>query len=211
MKHGTTKTLRADCILLVVLFLFCAFALLPQPVRAQTVMATITVGSGPIGVAVTPNGANAYVANEFGNTVSVISTATNAVTAHSPTPTASPTPAIKSGSSPFPYILVILVVAVVFIGGVGFLVFRSRRSKRKAVATKEGSSANVASSPQTSGVLSSQAYSSKNALWVDTGVEKDIWGYLCSYSVKGWNCSLVLFGLPAFPKIRGGRSIFLLL
>ena len=80
MKRETTKTLRVGCVLLVIL-LFCAFALLPQPVRAQTVMATITVGSKPWGVAITRNGAYAYVTNYGDNTVSVISTSTNTVTA----------------------------------------------------------------------------------------------------------------------------------
>ena len=47
----------------------------------NTVTATVTVGSNPWGVAVTPNGAYAYVTNEGSDTVSVISTATNTVTA----------------------------------------------------------------------------------------------------------------------------------
>jgi len=84
MKHGTTKTLRVGCILLAIFFLFCAFALLPQQVQAvnaNTVTATVTVGSGPSGVAVTPNGAYAYVANYASGSVSVLSTATNTVTA----------------------------------------------------------------------------------------------------------------------------------
>src|SRR5208283_2082081 len=81
MKRGTTKTLRVGCILLVI-FLFCAFALLPQPVQAVAVTATIPVGSGPESVAVTPNGAYAYVTNYETGTVSVISTATNTVTAN---------------------------------------------------------------------------------------------------------------------------------
>ncbi|MGD0406565.1 MAG: YncE family protein, partial [Candidatus Bathyarchaeia archaeon] len=87
MKHGTTKTLRVGCVLLLIFFLFCAFALLPQPVRAtNTVTATVPVGSEPIGVAVTPDGAYAYVTNYGGGyygsgSVSVISTATNTVTA----------------------------------------------------------------------------------------------------------------------------------
>ena len=82
MKRGTTKTLRVEGILLVIFFLFCAFALLPQPSRAMdTVTATVTVGTSPVGVAVTPNGAYAYVANGNGGTVSVINTATNTVTA----------------------------------------------------------------------------------------------------------------------------------
>ena len=93
MKRGTTKTLRAEGILLI-LFLLCVFTALTQPVRAQTVTATIPVGSQPSSVAVTPNGAYVYVANSespvlFGEgnigygpgTVSVISTATNTVTA----------------------------------------------------------------------------------------------------------------------------------
>ena len=64
MKHGTTKTLRVGCILLAIFFLFCAFALLPQPVQAAN------DGDGDsnrwkrsCGVAVTPNGAYAYVTN----------------------------------------------------------------------------------------------------------------------------------------------------
>ncbi|MGA3059065.1 MAG: YncE family protein [Candidatus Bathyarchaeia archaeon] len=82
MKHGATKTLRVGCVLLVVFFL-CAFTLLPQPVRAQdAVTATIPVGSNPKSVAVTPNGAYAYVTNCYARgSVSVISTATNTVTA----------------------------------------------------------------------------------------------------------------------------------
>ena len=82
MKRGTTKTLRVGCILLVIFFLFCAFALLPQPVRAQTVTTTIPVGT-PWDMAVTPNGAYVYVTNELGFG-SVISTATNTVTATIP-------------------------------------------------------------------------------------------------------------------------------
>ena len=44
----------------------------------------IPVGSGPDGVAVTPNGAEVYVANNNSNNVSVISTATNQVIATVP-------------------------------------------------------------------------------------------------------------------------------
>src|SRR6266478_4146409 len=46
-----------------------------------SVVATIPVGQYPAGVAVTPNGAFAYVANFNSNSVSVIDTATNTVTA----------------------------------------------------------------------------------------------------------------------------------
>jgi len=45
----------------------------------NTVVATVAVGTNPIGVAITPNGSFAYVANETDNSVSVINTATNAV------------------------------------------------------------------------------------------------------------------------------------
>jgi YVTN family beta-propeller protein len=45
------------------------------------VIATIDVGDAPAGVAVTPDGATAYVANVVDDTVSVIDTATNTVTA----------------------------------------------------------------------------------------------------------------------------------
>ena len=77
MKRPTTKALRASCILLVIFFSFCAFALLPQPVRANTL---INIGSIPYGIAITPNGEYVYVANSAG-TVSVINTTTNTVTA----------------------------------------------------------------------------------------------------------------------------------
>jgi len=45
------------------------------------VYATVTVGTNPRGVAVTPNGLFAYVTNYGASTVSVINTATNTVTA----------------------------------------------------------------------------------------------------------------------------------
>ena len=45
------------------------------------VTATITVGTGPRGVAVSPDGTKAYVANGSADTVSVINTTTNAVDA----------------------------------------------------------------------------------------------------------------------------------
>jgi len=53
-------------------------------VETFTAVATITVGSGPHGIAILPSGAAVYVASFFTNTVSVIDTATNAVTATIP-------------------------------------------------------------------------------------------------------------------------------
>ena len=47
----------------------------------NAVTATVTVGTGPSGVAITPNGSYAYVTNEGAGTVSVIDTSTNVVTA----------------------------------------------------------------------------------------------------------------------------------
>ena len=47
----------------------------------RAVVATIPVGNGPAGVAFTPDGTHAYVANFGSNTVSVIATATNTVVA----------------------------------------------------------------------------------------------------------------------------------
>ena len=47
----------------------------------NAVTATVTVGTNPYDVAITPNGDYAYVANFSSNTVSVIDTSTNAVTA----------------------------------------------------------------------------------------------------------------------------------
>src|SRR5260221_12611304 len=48
---------------------------------SNTVVATVAVGSGPFGVAITPDGTRAYVANENSNSVSVIDTASNTVVA----------------------------------------------------------------------------------------------------------------------------------
>jgi YVTN family beta-propeller protein len=45
----------------------------------NTVVATIPVGMGPIGIAITPDGTRAYVTNDVSNTVSVIDTAANTV------------------------------------------------------------------------------------------------------------------------------------
>ena len=50
----------------------------------NAVTATITVGGEPEGVAVSPDGSKVYVANSNSDTVSVISTATNRVTATIP-------------------------------------------------------------------------------------------------------------------------------
>jgi YVTN family beta-propeller protein len=55
----------------------------------NTVIATIPVGSGPLGVAVTPDRSKVYVANSD-NTVSVINTATNSVTIAIPVPSPNP-------------------------------------------------------------------------------------------------------------------------
>jgi YVTN family beta-propeller protein len=48
------------------------------------VMATITVGTGPFSLKVTPDGSRVYVANYATNNVSVINTASNTVTATIP-------------------------------------------------------------------------------------------------------------------------------
>ena len=47
----------------------------------NTVIATIPVGSSPLGVAVTPDGRKVYVANSGSNNVFVIDTASNSVLA----------------------------------------------------------------------------------------------------------------------------------
>ncbi len=47
----------------------------------NAVVATVHVGSNPVNIALTPNGADAYVANSGWSTVSMINTATNAVVA----------------------------------------------------------------------------------------------------------------------------------
>ena len=65
----------------------------------NAVTATVTVGTQPIGVAITPNGAYAYVANNASNTVSVIDTSTNAVTATVTVGTSPPGVAITPNGS----------------------------------------------------------------------------------------------------------------
>lgn len=50
----------------------------------NSVVTTVSVGSGPDGVAASPDGSLVYVANAFSNSVSVIDTATNVVTASIP-------------------------------------------------------------------------------------------------------------------------------
>lgn len=51
-----------------------------HPANAAGVISTITVGSTPMGIALTPDGSKAYVTNSASGTVSVIDTATLAVT-----------------------------------------------------------------------------------------------------------------------------------
>ena|SRR5208282_3133679 len=82
MKHGASSVLKVGCVLPVILFLFHALSLLlPQPVQAQTVTTTIVVGTYPTAVAIAPEGAYVYVTNDLSSSVSVISTATNTVSA----------------------------------------------------------------------------------------------------------------------------------
>ena len=68
-----------------VLIVFVGVTALAQTTPAWAaqydVTATITVGSKPRGVAVSPDGTTAYVANFWSHTVSVIDTATNAIKA----------------------------------------------------------------------------------------------------------------------------------
>jgi YVTN family beta-propeller protein len=51
---------------------------------SNTVVATIPVGNDPFGVAITPDGAHAYVTNYFDDTISVVATASNTVAATVP-------------------------------------------------------------------------------------------------------------------------------
>jgi YVTN family beta-propeller protein len=46
---------------------------------SDTVVKTVTVGTGPYGIAVNPAGTRVYVANQESNTVSVIDTSSNSV------------------------------------------------------------------------------------------------------------------------------------
>ena len=64
----------------------------------------ITVGTTPIGLAITPDGSRVYVANQSSNTVSVIATATNTVVG----------PPITVGSAPVAFGLFIQPAPVVF-------------------------------------------------------------------------------------------------
>lgn len=55
-----------------------------EPPSDPAVPVLIAVGQGPVGVAVSPDGKHVYVANSAGNTVSVIDTASNSITATIP-------------------------------------------------------------------------------------------------------------------------------
>jgi YVTN family beta-propeller protein len=50
----------------------------------NTVVTTVPVGANPIGVAITPNGAFAYVANGTSSSISIINTTSNTVVATIP-------------------------------------------------------------------------------------------------------------------------------
>ena len=68
----------------------------------NTVVATIPVGAGASGVAVTPDGTKVYVTNSASNNVSVIGTATNTVVKTIPvgtSPMASPSPRMGQRST----------------------------------------------------------------------------------------------------------------
>jgi len=61
-------------------------------IATNTIVSTISVGNGPVGVAVHPNGSRVYVANSASSTVSVINTTSFTVTA---------TIALAAGSNPY--------------------------------------------------------------------------------------------------------------
>jgi YVTN family beta-propeller protein len=64
----------------------------------NTVVATITVGAGPRGIAITPDGVTVYVTNQEANTVTPIDTATN--TAGTPIPVGANPRGIAIGPDP---------------------------------------------------------------------------------------------------------------
>ncbi|MDI9915675.1 YncE family protein, partial [Rhodococcus sp. IEGM 1379] len=62
----------------------------PRWPQTAAVTVTIAVGASPTGIAITPDGARAYVTNYYGNSVSVIETATNTVDTNTITVGANP-------------------------------------------------------------------------------------------------------------------------
>lgn len=76
---GMPRGCRAIGAMLAVLITLTGAWSFASAASADTVVGTVTVGSAPNGVAVTPDGTHAYVANNNGGSVSVIDTATNAV------------------------------------------------------------------------------------------------------------------------------------
>jgi YVTN family beta-propeller protein len=60
-------------------FTAATMAVSPAHAAENDVIATVTVGGNPNGVAVSPDGTRVYVANNSADTVSVINTSTNAV------------------------------------------------------------------------------------------------------------------------------------
>ena len=84
MQQSGIKKLRVGCILLVIFF-FCAFALLTHPTQAaNTVSTTITVGNEPDSVAIAPNSSHAYVGHYVNGSMSVIDLSTSSITAEVP-------------------------------------------------------------------------------------------------------------------------------
>jgi YVTN family beta-propeller protein len=79
MQRPNGKEERRVLALVVVVLL--SFSFFASTVHAQSVVATIKVGSGPFGVAYDSGKGEVYVANSVSNTVSVISDATNTVVA----------------------------------------------------------------------------------------------------------------------------------
>ena len=82
MKRWIT---RPSGVVLAIILILLVVPTVTQPVSAQTVVATVTVGNNPQGVAVNPSTNRIYVVNAFfDNTVSVIDGATNTVVATVP-------------------------------------------------------------------------------------------------------------------------------
>jgi YVTN family beta-propeller protein len=69
---------------------------------SNTVVATITVGTTPVGVAASPDGTRIYVVNQAANTVSIINTATNTVVGTLPGLAPAPPESLSLRTGPTP-------------------------------------------------------------------------------------------------------------
>ena len=94
-----SKALLISSIIIATSLLAAVPPFIPRATAAESVVATISVSSGPEGVAVNPNTNRVYVANQNSNTVSVIDGSTKGVGATIPVGTSPSGVAVNLGTN----------------------------------------------------------------------------------------------------------------